>query len=216
MAGRSLSANLATTGKTCNFHLQEIFLVPICVRGCVDSEAVVRPEGLSQRKVSVAPPGMKPTALWLVAQCLNQLRHSDAWTIAMWRITSAYVWSVLNIPFLAFILSLSISVTDQLPVIWHQYCSHLVKFKDPDISADTMDDLFKRDAVTVLYLTNSVTCFRFISCVCTFQVPAIQLSWTSWIPQQTKGVVEVPGEADLGAGTLRCSSVGRRSYFVTG
>jgi uncharacterized protein YerC len=51
-----------------------------------------------------------------------------------------------------------------------------VKFKDPDISADTMDDLFKRDAVTVLYLTNSAACFRFISYVCTFQVPAVQLS----------------------------------------
>jgi hypothetical protein len=51
-----------------------------------------------------------------------------------------------------------------------------VKFKDPDISADSMGDLFKRDAVTVLYLTNSATCFRFISYVSTFQIPAIQLS----------------------------------------
>jgi hypothetical protein len=51
-----------------------------------------------------------------------------------------------------------------------------VKFKDPDISPDTMDDLFKRAAVTVLYLTNSAACFRFISYVYTFQVPAVQLS----------------------------------------
>ena len=142
MPGRSLSTNLAATGNTCDFHPQEIFLIPICVRGCVHSRAIVQPEGLSQCKVSLAPLGIKPTAFRLVAQCLNQLRHGNAWTITVWRITSAYMWSVLNIPFVAFILSLLISVTDQLPVIWHQYYSHLVKFKDPDISADTMDDLF--------------------------------------------------------------------------
>jgi hypothetical protein len=78
--------------------------------------------------------------------------------------------------FFAFILSVLSSVTDQLPVIWHQYYNHLVTFKDTDISADILVDFFKKDAMTVLYLINFAACFRFIAYVCTFQVPAIQLS----------------------------------------
>jgi hypothetical protein len=42
---------------------QEISLVLISVRGCVDPRAIVLPEGI------------EPTTFRLVAQCLNQLRH---------------------------------------------------------------------------------------------------------------------------------------------
>jgi hypothetical protein len=41
----------------------------------VDAEAIVRPEGLSQREVSLTPSGIKSATFRFVAQCLNQVRH---------------------------------------------------------------------------------------------------------------------------------------------
>jgi hypothetical protein len=35
----------------------------------------VQPERLCQLKILVTPPGIEPATLWLVVQCLNQLRH---------------------------------------------------------------------------------------------------------------------------------------------
>jgi hypothetical protein len=64
------------------------FLIFIFVRGRVDSEVIVRLEGLVQLRNPMSSSGIEPVTFRLTAQCLNQLRYrlppTDVLTFIKW------------------------------------------------------------------------------------------------------------------------------------
>jgi len=63
--------------RTDRLHQQGTFLALMSVRGCVKPSAIVRQEGIIQRTIKMTTSGIEPATFRLVAQCLNQLRHSE-------------------------------------------------------------------------------------------------------------------------------------------
>jgi hypothetical protein len=64
--------------RTGRLSLQEISLVLISVRGCVNPRAIVRTVGLCQRKIPIKPSGIEPATSQLGAHHINQLRYRVA------------------------------------------------------------------------------------------------------------------------------------------
>ena len=55
-------------------YSQDILMVLISVRACVDPRDIVGAEKICQKKFPITPSGIEPATFWLLVQCFNQLR----------------------------------------------------------------------------------------------------------------------------------------------
>jgi hypothetical protein len=63
----------------------------------VNPRALVRPEGLYQRKIPLTPLGIETATSRLIAQCLNQMRHGVPRSFSMKQKNGHLMWRCLSV-----------------------------------------------------------------------------------------------------------------------
>jgi hypothetical protein len=82
--------------RTGSLYPQEIFLVLISVRGWVDPRAIVRSEGLCQRRNSMTPSGIEPATFRFVAQILEHCATAVPYICRWFAVTETLISTFLK------------------------------------------------------------------------------------------------------------------------
>jgi len=72
---RHMEVEMLSAVRTGRLYSQDMSLVLVSVRGWVEPRAIVRPEGISNRKTWMPPLGIEPVNFQVVAHCPKQPRH---------------------------------------------------------------------------------------------------------------------------------------------